>query len=129
MTEADVHEEVRHEEEDLHETETKFDLVDLDQQNDYETSLIIKEKDAQIRELQSNLDRSKFVIYFLEQENNQLQTKQTIVEMQLLKEKREENKAKVLLDEAYDRYGEPNEEEDKVPRKRPRTRGLKRALE
>ena len=51
------------------------------------------------------------------------------MEMQILKEKREENKEKVLLDEAYDIYGEPDEEDEKVPRKRPRTRGLKRALE
>ena len=50
------------------------------------------------------------------------------MEMQLLKEKREENKAKALLDEAYYSYGETNEEEYQVPRKRPRTRGLKRAL-
>ena len=34
-----------------------------------------------------------------------------------------------MLDEAYERYGETNEEEEKVPRKRTRTRGLKRALE
>ena len=34
-----------------------------------------------------------------------------------------------MLDEAYERYGETNEAEEKVPRKRPRTKGLKRALE
>ena len=47
----------------------------------------------------------------------------------LLKEKREEKKAKALLDEAYERYGETNEVDEQVPRIRPRTRGLKRALE
>ena len=34
-----------------------------------------------------------------------------------------------MLYEAYERYGETNEAEEKVPRKRPRTRGLRRALE
>lgn len=37
------------------------------------------------------------------------------------------HKAKALLEEAYDRYGEPEEKQE--TRKRPRTRGLKRALE
>ena len=49
------------------------------------------------------------------------------MEIKLIKEKREAMKAKELLDEAYDRYGEA--EEEKEPRKRPRTKGLKRALE
>ena len=31
------------------------------------------------------------------------------MEIQLLKEKREENTPKALLDEAYERYGETNE--------------------
>ena len=34
-----------------------------------------------------------------------------------------------MLDEAYERYGEKNEAKEQVPRRRPRTRGLKRALE
>ena len=50
------------------------------------------------------------------------------MEIQLLKAKREENKAKALLDEAYGRYSETNEVEEQVPRRRPRTRGPKRAL-
>jgi len=49
------------------------------------------------------------------------------MEIKLIKGKREEMKAKALLDEASDRYGEFEEEQE--PRKRPRTRGLKRALE
>ena len=51
------------------------------------------------------------------------------MEIQLLKEKREENKAKAFLDEAYERYGETSEVEEQVPRRIPRTIGLKRSLE
>jgi len=47
------------------------------------------------------------------------------MEIQLIKAKREEMKAKELLDESYDRHGEPQQEK----KSRPRTRGLKRALE
>ena len=50
-----------------HDKEMDFDLVDLDQQDDHEaSSLVVKEKDAQIRELKPNLDRSKFVISFMQ---------------------------------------------------------------
>ena len=51
------------------------------------------------------------MIAYYEKENEQLKTKQAIIEIQLLKEKREEKKAKALLDEAYERYGETNEAE------------------
>ena len=47
------------EDEDTHNEETYFDIVDLDEHDDHEpSSLILKEKDAQIRELQTNLDRA-----------------------------------------------------------------------
>ena len=50
MTEADIQEEIRHEEGNLHETEMEFDLVDLDQQDDSDiTSTIIKESEAKIK--------------------------------------------------------------------------------
>lgn len=48
------------------------------------------------------------------------------MEIQLIKAKREAEKTKILLDEAYGEYGEQLDEQ--VPRKRPQTRGLKRAL-
>ena len=52
MVEEDVHEAVIHDEDDLHETETDFDLVDLDDENDDEAfKMIIKNKDSQPREL------------------------------------------------------------------------------
>ena len=82
MAEEDVHEATIHEEDDLHETEIDFDLVDLDDEHDDEASkMIIKKKDAQISELQTNLERSKFVIAYYEQENEQINTKQAIMEI------------------------------------------------
>ena len=51
------------------------------------------------------------------------------MEIQFPKEKREEKKAKALLDKSYESYGETNEAKEQVPRRRPTTRGLKRALE
>ena len=52
MAEEYVHEAAIHDEDDLHETKTDFDLVDLDEEHHDEASkLIIKKKDAQIREL------------------------------------------------------------------------------
>lgn len=48
MTEVDI----KHEEEDLHEIEHDFDLVDPDEHNENEEiSIVIKEKYAYIREL------------------------------------------------------------------------------
>ena len=45
MTEADIKEDIRHEERNLHETQMEFDLVNLDWQDDSEiTSIVIKEK-------------------------------------------------------------------------------------
>lgn len=102
--------EIRPEDEDLHEIETYFDLVDLDQHDGHEdTSLIIKGKESQIKQLQTQLNRAKYFISFLEQENQQLKTKQLIMEVDLLKAKREETKAKALLDESCGKYGDTDE--------------------
>jgi len=117
---------IQHEEEDIHETEQDFDLVDLDENNDNEDiSIVIKEKYALIKELKTNLKMSKFIISYYEQENQQLQAKHDTMEIQPIEEKREEMKSKAFLNEAYDRYGEPKQE----PKSRPRARGLKRSLE
>ena len=84
----------------------ELDLVDLDQRDDSEiTSIVIKEKEAKIRELQTNLDRSKFVITFLEKENQQLKTKHFVDEVKLNKAQREEKKDKLLLEEKLEKYG------------------------
>ena len=67
MAEEDVNEAAIHDEDDLHETETDFDLVDLDDEHDDEAfKMIFKHKDAQISELQTNLERYKFIIAYYE---------------------------------------------------------------
>ena len=73
------------------------------------------------------MQREKYIISYYEQKNKQFETKHELMEIQLIKAKREGKKSKALLDEAYGEYGEQQEEQ--VPRRRPRTRGLKRALE
>jgi len=49
------------------------------------------------------------------------------MKIKYIKAKRKAEKAKFQLDEAYGDYGEPYDEQGQ--RKRPRTRGLKKALE
>jgi len=73
------------------------------------------------------LQREKYIISYYEQENKKFETKHELMEIQHIKVKREVEKAKALLDEAYGEYSDQLEEQ--VPRRRPRTRGLKRALE
>ena len=90
MVQEDLHEAAIHDEDDHLETEHDFDLVDLDEHDDDEiTSIIIKEKEANIRELQTNLDISKFSIDFLEKENQQLKTKHVIDEVKFIKAQRQ----------------------------------------
>ena len=51
-------------------------MIDLGEEDeDKITSATIKGKEANISELQANLDKEKYVIDFLEQENQQLKTK------------------------------------------------------
>lgn len=120
--------ESQQQEEDLHETKHDFHLVDLSEHDDSEsTRIVIIEKDALIGEPQVKLQREKYIISYYEQENKQFETKHELMEIQLIKAKREAEKAKDLLDEAYGEYTDKMEEQ--VPRRWPRTRGLKRALE
>ena len=58
------------EEEDKHETEQEFQLIDLDDEDEVRiTNALIRDKDANISELQANIGRARNVINFLELEN------------------------------------------------------------
>ena len=58
------------EEEDKHETNQEFQLIELDDEDEVRiTNALIRGKDAKISELQANLGRAKNVINFLELEN------------------------------------------------------------
>lgn len=62
------------------------------------SKLIIKEKEAEIQALSLDLERAKWIINFLEQENNQLIEKQAIMEMQMIRANRQmEKKRKMKL--------------------------------
>ena len=120
--------EMQQQEEHLHEIEQDFNLVNLDEEGEQtNTRMLIKEKKALMGELQVKLKRAKHIISYYKQENKQLESKHELIAVQLIKAKREPKKAKVQLEESYGEYGEPMEED--MPRRRPRTRGLKRALE
>ena len=54
---------IQQQEEDLHETEWDFDLVDLREHDDNESkSIVIKENDALIWDFQVNLHRAEYII-------------------------------------------------------------------
>ena len=64
-------------------------MIELDEEDeDRITSVVIKSKEANISELQANLDRAQYVIGFLEQENQRLKTKQIISEVKTIKAKK-----------------------------------------
>ena len=86
------HGEIDQEHEYAYEVEANFELVYLEWFYDTTTSSIaIKENEAQIKELQTHLEREKFIISFLEQENKQLTDKKTPLEMKFLPKRREKN--------------------------------------
>jgi len=51
--------------------------------------MIIKEKEAKIQVLSVNLERAKWIINYLEQENKQLTDKQAIMELQMIRVNRQ----------------------------------------
>ena len=71
---------VIHDEEDNHETKHEFQLVYLDENdNDKITNVAIKSKYSNISELQTNLERDRYVVHFFEQENEHLKTKKSLM--------------------------------------------------
>ena len=90
--------------------------------------MLIKSKDAKIIEIQANLGREKNVIKFYELENQQLKKKQAISEVREIRAQKEVGKAKALLDDTLGNFNISEDEEEQIPRKRPRTIGSKKAL-
>ena len=77
------------------------------------------EKDNDIIELTDNLSRTNFVISFLEQENMQLKVNQLILNRHKVDASKKEIKGKEIV-----QVNDSNQHEEKVRRKRTRTRGL-----
>ena len=65
-----------------------------DEEGKKSSQVNLKEKDAKIKELEVNLQRSQYVISFYEQENKQLEVKQELMQTKYIKAKREAEKAK-----------------------------------
>ena len=61
------------------------DVTNLGSQSSRSKDMIIKEKEAEIQALSLNLERAKWIINYLEQENKQLTDKQTIMELQMIR--------------------------------------------
>lgn len=75
------------------------EIIDLEAQGK-ETikDIIIQEKEAQVQALMENLERAKYVVTYLEQENKQLSDKKVLMELEMLKVKRQSCKeAQVTL--------------------------------
>ena len=103
-----VETEMQKQEKDPHETEQDFDLVDLDEEDEKEsTKMILKEQEELIGELQVKRQGEKYIISYYEQENRQMETKHELMEVQLIKAKREAEKTKIQLEEAYGDYVSP----------------------
>ena len=64
------------------------DVIDLGSQSSKLKDMIIKEKEAEIQALSLNLERTKWSINYLEQENKKLEDKQAIMELQMIRENR-----------------------------------------
>ena len=79
--------------------EHDFNLVDLEAQDEHKTlQQVIKEKYSHVMELKDNLARAKFIISFLEQENNQLKAKRLAMKKEKFKTKKQEMKGKELVE-------------------------------
>jgi len=75
------------------------DVIDLDTEDpNTVTEMIIKEKEAKIKALSDNLERTKWIIKYLQQENKKLSDNQILLELQMIKENQQKaKKAKVKL--------------------------------
>ena len=76
----------------------RIEIVNLEFQDEATNeNITIRKKDAQIQALMENFMRAKHVISYLEQENKQLSDKQVLMELELLKAKRQGDKGKSIM--------------------------------
>ena len=94
-------------------------MIDLEENDEFTPEKhIMMEKDAEIKELKDKLSKSKFVISFLEQENEQLKVNQLL----LGKQKKDAKRKEII------HIDDQEEHEIQVVRKRLRTKGIFKAL-
>ena len=85
-------------------------------------------RESQIDALRTDLDRARNFNHFLQVQNKQMSVHMAVYETRAIKYKKEASKAQVRLEELMGEFDE-NEGEDQPRRKKPRTMGLKKALE
>ena len=91
-----------------HEQEREFDIIHIDSDaGDDEARILeslLQNKEAQIQDLETNLERSKDLIHFLQMQNRQMSGLMEIYEAQALKHQREAYKAQVKLEEYMGKF-------------------------
>ena len=95
-----VEEQVIIEKEDDHETEQEFQLIYIENDDENEvriSSMLIKNKYAQIKYLQANLGRARIFLHYYEVENKQLEVENAIYEIRAIRAKKEAKKTKEKL--------------------------------
>jgi len=86
------------------------DDIDLGSQSSRLKDVIIKEKEAEIEALSLDLERAKWIINFLEQENKQLEDKHAIMELQTIRENRKVAKIRKIKMTSIEKEIEANRE-------------------
>lgn len=119
-------------EESSHEKERDFDIIHINSDDSDNEAKILESlflnREEQIQDLRADLERSKNLIHFLQTQNKQMNFHMAVYETRTIKYQKDASKAQIKLEELMGEFNN-NEEEDQPRRKRPRTMGLKRALE
>ena len=118
------------EEVDNHEEEREFELIHIDSDDENETRIansLLQDMNAQIRDLEAELERAKDVIHFLQMHNKQMSGQQVIYEARALKYWKQAQRAQVKLEDYMGTYEESDNDQSQY-RQRPRTMGLRKAL-
>ena len=85
-------------------------------------------KEEKIDALRADLERSRNFNHFLQTQNKQMSVHMAVYETRAIKYQKEASKAQIKLEELMGEFND-SEDEDQPRRKRPRTMGLRRALE
>lgn len=75
-----------HHDEPQHQTHHEVEVIDVESQTETSAqNIFLKKKDAHIRMLMDSLARARYIVTYLEQENKQLEDKQGLMELEMLK--------------------------------------------
>ena len=86
------------EEENNHEEEREFELIHIDSDDENETRIVnslLQDRNAQIKDLEVELERSKDLIHFLQMQIKQVSGQLAIYEARALKYRKEDQRSQV----------------------------------